>query len=156
LAGPGTGLGPEGVATKARVIADALRRVQSSESKPLELLRRLGGRELAALAGAALAAEEIGATILVDGFIVTSALYAAVLHRPSLRDHLLFAHRSGEPGHARLLEALGADPLLDLGLRLGEASGALTAYGLIELSCALHAEMSTFAEAGLDGAPEPA
>ena len=84
---------------------------------------------------------------------MTSAVLAAVRHRPALRANLLFAHRSGEPGHALLLEALEAAPLLDLGLRLGEGSGALAAFGLVELACKLHGEMATFAEAGLEGAP---
>ncbi len=154
LAGPGTGLDSEGVGRKATVIADALLRLGSTQPlAPMEILRRVGGREMSALVGAALAAREIGAAVLVDGFIVTAAIYAAVLHDPDLRSHLVFAHRSGEPGHAKLLEALQAAPLLDLGLRLGEASGSLAAYGLIELSCALHAGMATFAEAALEGAP---
>ncbi len=152
LAGPGTGLDAEGVLRKAAVIGDALNRLDSA--KPMEVLRRVGGREISALVGAALAAREIGAAVLVDGFIVTAAIYAAVLHEPRLRSHLLFAHRSGEPGHALLLEALEARPLLDLGLRLGEGSGALAAYGLVELACALHGGMATFAEAALDGGPE--
>lgn len=154
LVGPGTGLDEAGVRHKARVVDEALARLGDTAAlQPLDVLRRVGGRELAALAGAALAAEERGAAVLVDGFIVTSAVLAAVRHRPALRSHLLFAHRSGEPGHALLLEALGAAPLLDLGLRLGEGSGALAAFGLVELACKLHGEMATFAEAGLEGAP---
>ncbi len=154
LAWPGTGLDADGISLKATVIAEALSRLESTD--PMEVLRVVGGRELAALAGAALAAHERGIAVLVDGFIVTAAIYAAVRHEPGLRWHLLFGHRSGEPGHALLLEAMGAKPLLDLGLRLGEGSGALAAYGLVELSCALHGSMATFAEAGLEGGPPPA
>ena len=154
LVGPGTGLDEAGVRHKARVVDEALARLgTAADLQPLDVLRRVGGRELAALAGAALAAEECGAAVLVDGFIVTSAVLAAVRHRPALRANLLFAHRSGEPGHALLLEALEAAPLLNLGLRLGEGSGALAAFGLVELACKLHGEMATFAEAGLEGAP---
>ncbi len=155
LAGPGTGLDSEGVQRKAVVIADALARIGTNDPvKPMDVLRRVGGREMSALVGAALAAREIGAAVLVDGFIVTAAIYAAVLHEPELRSHLIFAHRSGEPGHAKLLDALEAEPLLDLGLRLGEASGSLAAYGLVELACELHAGMATFAEAALEGAAD--
>ena len=157
LAGPGTGLDSEGVRRKVAVIEDALARIHKGDHvTPMEVLRRVGGREISALAGAALAAREIGAAVLVDGFIVTAAILAAVLHEPKLRSHLLFAHRSGEPGHARLLKALEAEPLLDLGLRLGEASGSLAAYGLVELACQLHAGMATFAEAALEGAADEA
>jgi nicotinate-nucleotide--dimethylbenzimidazole phosphoribosyltransferase len=152
LAGPGTGLDSDGVAAKAAVIDDALRRIAGT-AEPLEILRRVGGRELAAIAGAALAARGIGALVLVDGFIVTAAILAAVRSEPELREHLLFAHRSGEPGHALLLEELDASPLLDLGLRLGEGSGALAAFGLVDLACRLHGEMATFADAGLEGGP---
>lgn len=157
LAGPGTGLDADGVKRKVAVIEDALARLnRSDQTKPMEVLRRVGGREISALVGAALAAREIGAAVLVDGFIVTAAIFAAVLHEPELRSHLLFAHRSGEPGHAKLLQALAADPLLDLGLRLGEASGSLAAYGLVELACQLHAGMATFSEAALEGAADEA
>ena len=127
-------------------------RLDGDES-PLEILRRVGGRELAAIAGAAEAAREAGVAIVVDGFIVTAALLSAVRAQPELREHLIFGHRSGEPGHAFLLDALTARPLLDLGLRLGEGSGALAAYGLVELAARLHADMATFADAGLEGGP---
>lgn len=149
LAGPGTGLDESGIARKAQVVADAVARLDGDG--PMEVLRRVGGRELAAIVGAAQAAKQLGAAILVDGFIVTAALLAAVRDDPSLRESLIFAHRSGEPGHALLLDALDADPLLDLGLRLGEASGALAAYGLVELAARWHSDMATFAEAGLEG-----
>ncbi|MEE2940319.1 MAG: nicotinate-nucleotide--dimethylbenzimidazole phosphoribosyltransferase [Planctomycetota bacterium] len=152
IVGPGTGLDEAGVARKAGVVRDALERLDGDEP-PLEILRRVGGRELAAIAGAAEAAREIGAAILVDGFIVTAALLAAVRARPALRQHLIFGHRSGEPGHTILLDALSARPLLDLGLRLGEGSGALAAFGLVELAARLHGGMATFADAGLEGGP---
>ncbi|MEC8512544.1 MAG: nicotinate-nucleotide--dimethylbenzimidazole phosphoribosyltransferase [Planctomycetota bacterium] len=152
MVGPGTGLDEAGVALKAEVVRDALARLDGDES-PFEILRRVGGRELVAIAGAADAARETGAAIIVDGFIVTAALLAAVRAQPALRQHLVFGHRSGEPGHAILLEALSARPLLDLGLRLGEGSGALAAYGLVELAVRLHGDMATFDDAGLEGGP---
>lgn len=149
IVGPGTGLDQDGINRKAAVVRDALARIEG-ESDPLEVLRRVGGRELAAIAGAAYAAREIGAAIIVDGFIVTAALLAAVRATPELRDNLIFGHRSGEPGHTLLLDALMARPLLDLGLRLGEGSGALAAFGLVELAARLHGDMATFADAGLE------
>ena len=87
--------------------------------------------------------------MLVDGFIVTAAALAAVPMNPSVRDWLLFAHRSHERAHTRLLNALDAEPLLDLGLRLGEGSGAAVAVPLLRMACALHAGMATFAQAGV-------
>lgn len=153
MVGPGTGLDEAGVAHKAEVVRDAVARLDGDES-PLEILRRVGGRELVAIAGAAEAARETGAAIIVDGFIVTAALLAAVRAQPELRNHLIFGHRSGEPGHSILLDELMARPLLDLGLRLGEGSGALAAYGLVELAARLHGDMATFADAGLEGGPE--
>ena len=116
---------------------------------PLDVLRRLGGREIAAIVGAMGRAAERGLAILVDGFIVTSAALVAVHHVPQIRDAMWFGHRSAEPGHARLLTALEAQPLVDAGLRLGEGSGALTAFPLIRAAVALHNEMATFAEAAV-------
>lgn len=147
LVGPGTGLDPEGVARKAEVVRDALGRL--GDDGPLEVLRRVGGRELAAIAGAVLEASRRGIAVVVDGFIVSAAVLAAVRHAPEVQRSLLFGHRSGEPGHGLILEALDGRPLLDLGLRLGEGSGALAAFGLVELAVKLHGEMATFAEAGV-------
>jgi nicotinate-nucleotide--dimethylbenzimidazole phosphoribosyltransferase len=116
---------------------------------PLEVLRRLGGFEIAALAGAYLAAAQEGVAVLVDGFICSVAALLAVRLNPGCRDWLLFAHRGAEPGHRRVLDALAAQPLLDLGLRLGEGSGAALAVPLLRLACALHNQMATFAEAAV-------
>jgi len=118
---------------------------------PLEVLRRLGGRELAAIAGAVLAARRARIPVLLDGFASSAA--AAVLHRIDRRalDHCQVAHCSAEPGHRRLLEALGKRPLLDLGMRLGEASGAALAIPILKAAVACHAGMATFAEAGVSG-----
>lgn len=151
LAGPGTGLDVAGVARKASVIdrALALHGLPGTAMQPEEVLRRLGGFEIAALVGAYIACAQAGLAVLVDGFIATGAALAACRLLPGTRDWLLFSHASAEPGHGALLAALEARPLLDLGLRLGEGSGAAVAVPLLRLACALHAGMATFAEAGI-------
>lgn len=151
LAGPGTGLDAPGVAHKALVIERALALHGPHCVTPRETLRRLGGFEIAALAGACIAAAQQRMPVLVDGFIVSVAALAAVRLRPELRPWLIFAHRSAEPGHARVLDALDARGVLDLSLRLGEGSGAAVAVPLLRMACALHAGMATFAEAGVAG-----
>jgi nicotinate-nucleotide--dimethylbenzimidazole phosphoribosyltransferase len=157
LTGPGTGLDAAGVARKAGVVGRALarhRKGQPSRSAddPLAVLADLGGFEIAAIAGCAIGAAQLGLPLLVDGFIATAAVLAACRANPGVRDWLIFAHRSAEPGHDRLLAALDAEPLLDLGLRLGEGSGAALAVPLLRLACALHTEMATFDQAGVSGA----
>jgi len=149
LAGPGTGLDRAGVNHKAEVIAHALKLHQPYLSNPREALRRLGGFEIAALAGAYIACAQLGIPALIDGFIASAAALAAQAINPSSRSAWLFAHASAEPGHARVLEALHAKPLLNLGLRLGEGSGAAVAVPLLRLACVLHANMATFAQAGV-------
>lgn len=151
LTGAGTGLGAEGIAHKVQVIERALR-MHAGADTARERLRTLGGFEIAALAGAFVAAAQRGLPVLVDGFIASVAALAAVRLRPDVRPWLIFAHRSQERGHARVLAALNAEPLLDLGMRLGEASGAAVAVPLLRLACALHNSMATFAEAGVSEA----
>jgi nicotinate-nucleotide--dimethylbenzimidazole phosphoribosyltransferase len=151
LVGAGTGLDSAGIERKRHVIERALAR-HAVATAPRERLRRLGGFEIAALAGACIAAAQAGLPVLVDGFIATAAALAAVRMRPDARPWLLFSHRSQEIGHASLLRALDAGPLLDLGMRLGEASGAAVALPLLRLACALHNGMATFAEAGVSDA----
>ncbi len=119
---------------------------------PLETLRRLGGLEIAALAGAYLAAARRGVPALVDGYICTVAALLACRLNPGVRDWLAFAHCSAEPGHRHLLDALRARPLLELGMRLGEGSGAAAAVPLLRAACQLHNRMATFDEAGVSGA----
>ncbi len=148
-AGPGTGLDVAGVARKVDVIREALRLHAPDPARPLEVLQTLGGFELAAMAGAYVACAQAGVTALVDGFIAGAAALAACRIQPATRDWLVFAHRSAEPGHRLLLEALGARPLLDLDLRLGEGSGAALAMNLLRSACELHNGMATFAEAGV-------
>jgi nicotinate-nucleotide--dimethylbenzimidazole phosphoribosyltransferase len=149
LAGPGTGLDAAGVSRKAGVIRRALALHGEHLADPREALRRLGGFEIAALTGAYLAAAQAGLAVLVDGFIASTAALAAVHIRPDAGSWLLFSHASAEPGHRRILQALAATPLLDVGMRLGEGSGAAVAVPLLRLACALHNEMATFAEAGV-------
>jgi len=153
LAGPGTGLDAAGVRHKAAVVARAMALHAAHCGDPLETLRRLGGFEIAALAGAAIAGAQAGLPLLVDGFIVSAAMLVACRVQPAVRDWLLFGHRSAEPGHERVLQALDAAPLLALDLRLGEASGALAALPVLRLACALHGEMATFSQAGVAGNP---
>jgi nicotinate-nucleotide--dimethylbenzimidazole phosphoribosyltransferase len=150
LAGPGTGLDAAGVSRKARVIERALALHRSE--RPLDVLQRLGGFEIAALVGAYLRCGQLGVPALVDGFIATVAALVAVRFRPELAAWLLYAHRSAEPGHRLLLEALAAEPLLDLSMRLGEGSGAAVAVPILRAAAALHARMATFAEAGVSRA----
>lgn len=151
LAGAGTGLDSAGIARKRAVVDRALAR-HAEAVEPLEQLRCLGGFEIAALVGAYVAAAQVGLPVLVDGFITSVAALAAVRIQPGTREWLLFGHRSQERGHTVVLAAMTAEPLLDLGLRLGEASGAATAVPLLRLACALHNGMATFAQAGVSEA----
>ena len=148
LVGPGTGLDPDGMAHKCRVIEQALAR-HGSDREPLALLASLGGFEVAALTGAYLACAQQGIPALVDGFICTVAALLACRLNPDVADWLLFSHHSAEPGYRLLRQALPSAPLLDLGLRLGEGSGAATAVPLLRMACSLHAQMATFAEAAV-------
>ncbi len=147
LAGPGTGLDQRGVDHKAAVIQRALDHHAGHLASPLEALRRLGGFEIAALTGAYLASAHMGLPVLVDGFISSIAALVATHIQPNAADWMFFGHASAEPGHAAVIAALGVTPLLDLGMRLGEGSGAAAAVPLLRLACALHNEMATFAEA---------
>ncbi|MFA9460433.1 nicotinate-nucleotide--dimethylbenzimidazole phosphoribosyltransferase [Thiohalorhabdus methylotrophus] len=149
LTGPGTGLDTEAVDRKAGVIREALALQIPDGADPAEVLRRLGGFEVAALAGAYIAAAQAGTPALVDGFIASTAALAAIRLSPGVADWLLFGHCSAEPGHAAVLEALGAEPLLALDMRLGEGSGAATAVPLLRQAVSLHNRMATFEEAGI-------
>ncbi|MCY0111524.1 nicotinate-nucleotide--dimethylbenzimidazole phosphoribosyltransferase [Pseudomonas monsensis] len=153
LTGPGTGLNAEGVSHKAQVIERALALHAAHRGDALQTLFNLGGFEIAALVGAYLAAAQEGVAVLVDGFICTVAALVAVRLNPACREWLLFGHRGAEPGHRHVLETLGAEPLLELGLRLGEGSGAALAVPLLRLACDLHGQMATFAEAAVADRP---
>ncbi|RON82249.1 nicotinate-nucleotide--dimethylbenzimidazole phosphoribosyltransferase [Pseudomonas fluorescens] len=153
LTGPGTGLNAEGVSHKAQVIERALALHAAQRGDALQTLFNLGGFEIAALVGAYLAAAQEGLAVLVDGFICTVAALVAVRLNPDCREWLLFGHRGAEPGHRHVLETLKAEPLLELGLRLGEGSGAALAVPLLRLACDLHGQMATFAEAAVADRP---
>jgi nicotinate-nucleotide--dimethylbenzimidazole phosphoribosyltransferase len=153
LTGPGTGLNAEGVSHKAQVIERALALHAAQRGDVLQTLFNLGGFEIAALVGAYLAAAQEGVAVLVDGFICTVAALVAVRLNPACREWLLFGHRGAEPGHRHVLETLQAEPLLELGLRLGEGSGAALAVPLLRLACDLHGQMATFAEAAVADRP---
>jgi len=148
--GPGTGVTGEALARKTAVIAEALAR-HAGVSDPLNLLACLGGFELAAIAGAVIAARRGRVPVVLDGFACTVA--AAVLYRiaPNLLDHCLVAHVSAEPGHTRLLAKIGKTALFDFGMRLGEASGAALALGVLKSAAACHTGMATFSAAGVAG-----
>lgn len=150
--GRGTGVDDAGLARKADAVARGLALHAGALGDPLEVLRCLGGRELAAMAGAIARARVERVPVVLDGFICTAS--AAVLERavPGALDHCVAGHVSAEGGHARLLAALGKAPLLDLGLRLGEGSGAALALGIVKGALACHSGMATFAEAGVSGA----
>ncbi len=147
--GPGTGVDSEGLKRKADAVRRAVDLHRDHLKDPLEVLRRLGGRELAAMAGAILAARLQKVPVLIDGYVASAA--AAILHamRSDALDHCLAAHVSAEPAHARLLANLGKKPLLDLGMRLGEGSGAALAAGLVKAAVNLHSGMATFGSAGV-------
>ena len=153
LSGPGTGLDSAGVRHKAEVIEHALHLHKLQAADPLQALGCVGGFEIAALAGAYIGCAQAGIAVLVDGFICSVAALAAVRLNPQCRAWLLFAHQGAEPGHKALLQALQAEPLLALGLRLGEGSGAALAVPLLRLACALHGQMATFAEAAVADRP---
>lgn len=150
--GRGTGVDDGGLVRKADAVARGLALHSAVLGDPLEVLRCLGGRELAAMAGAIARARVERVPVVLDGFICTAS--AAVLERaaPGALDHCIAGHVSAEGGHGRLLAALGKEPLLDLGLRLGEGSGAALALGVVKGALACHSGMATFAEAGVSGA----
>jgi nicotinate-nucleotide--dimethylbenzimidazole phosphoribosyltransferase len=149
--GPGTGVSGSVLQTKVEVVAAGVALHRQYLSDPLEVLRRLGGHELAAIAGAVIAARMARIPVILDGFACTAA--AAVLYaldRKTL-DHCVVAHVSAEPGHRRLLKQIDKAALLDLGMRLGEGSGATLAVTLLKAAVACHTGMATFAEAGVSG-----
>lgn len=146
--GAGAGLPPEGIAHKQQVIAGSLQR-HAQASQPMEILAALGGFEIAMMAGAMLGAASQRKLILIDGFIVTSALLAAARMAPAVTDYCVFSHCSNERGHALMLEHLGASPLLQLGLRLGEGSGCALAVPLVRAAVNFLCEMATFDSAGV-------
>ncbi|MEM1160655.1 MAG: nicotinate-nucleotide--dimethylbenzimidazole phosphoribosyltransferase [Pseudomonadota bacterium] len=150
LTGPGAGLDTAGVSRKLDILTRTAARKPGPLS-PMDALSAFGGLEIAAMAGAAIAAASGKATVVVDGFISTSAAMVALRARPEIAAHLVFAHRSHEPGHRAMLDSMCVEPLLDLDLRLGEGTGALLALPLLRAACAMLAEMATFEAAGVSG-----
>ena len=149
--GRGTGVDARGLAIKARVVAVGVQRHADILDQPLEILRCLGGRELAAMAGAILRARHLSVPVILDGFICTAAAACLETQRQGALDHCIAGHVSAEPGHELALARLGMAPLLSLGMRLGEGSGAALALPIVQGALACHSGMATFAEAGVAG-----
>jgi len=147
--GPGTGVDAQGIARKIAVVDTALACHRDVPAVPFETLRRLGGREIVAIAGAIVRARQLRVPVVLDGFITGSAIAPLAAAYPAITAHCLAGHQSAEPGHARLLQRLGLTPLLTLDMRLGEGSGAAVAVGVIRAALAAHNGMATFAEAGV-------
>lgn len=147
--GSGTGIGAEAIGRKIDVVARGVQFHAEAPHTPFETLCRLGGREIAAIAGAVLAARHRSIPVLLDGFITCAAIAPLAAAVPNITAHCLAAHCSAEAGHARLLARLALDPLLRLDMRLGEASGAAVAVGIIRAALAAHREMRTFEEAAV-------
>ncbi len=150
LTGPGAGLDDAGVNQKIRILEKVVAR-KPGKLPPMDALQAFGGLEIAMMAGAVIGAASAGAIVLVDGFIASAAAMCALAARPDAAAYAVFAHRSKEPGHRLMMEAIGANPLIDLDLRLGEGTGALLAYPLLLNACAMINEMATFESAGVSG-----
>ncbi|WP_068082167.1 nicotinate-nucleotide--dimethylbenzimidazole phosphoribosyltransferase [Polycladidibacter stylochi] len=149
--GPGTGVHGASLNNKIEIVEQAVTRIGGPKSQPpLEVLRRLGGREIAAMTGVVLAARMQQVPVVIDGFVTSSAV--AILHQmdPTALDHCIFAHTSAEPSHKNAVAAMGGRPLLDLGMRLGEGSGAAIAAGIIKAAAQTHRGMASFADAGVN------
>lgn len=150
--GPGTGAIGAVLRTKIEAVEAAADFHRRECDDPLDLCRRLGGRELAAMLGACIAARHARVPVVLDGYVATAAVAALALLREGGLAHAVAGHCSAEPAHRQLLERLALVPLLDLGMRLGEASGAAVAAGILRAAARTHGEMASFAEAGVDGA----
>ena len=146
--GRGTGLDDAGLQHKTDILTQVLQRHSEAQS-PLDALAALGGLEIAMMAGALIQAASERRILLIDGFIASSALLVAERLTPGVAQYAIFAHHSVEPGHAHLLKLLNAEPLLNMGMRLGEGSGAALAYPLLQSACAIINEMASFSDAGI-------
>lgn len=144
VTGAGTGLDEEGIAWKEKIIRESLAERKPDPSDIWSVLAEVGGFEIAGMTGAMLEATQRRIPIVVDGFINTTAALAAVKLCPEIKPYLLLGHRSAEKGHAFAVEKLGLDPILDLGMRLGEGTGALLAHSIVEASAAMIRDMATF------------
>ncbi|WP_442784259.1 nicotinate-nucleotide--dimethylbenzimidazole phosphoribosyltransferase [Bartonella sp. HY761] len=153
--GPGTGSTGDYFTRKVEAVRKAVARNEGHLEDPFEVLRRLGGREFAAIVGAILAARMEKIPVILDGYVVTAA--AAILYRclPAALDHCLVGQLSSEPGHKKLLEIMGKKPILDLGMHLGEGTGAALAAGVVKAATLCHSQMATFDQAGIDKKAAP-
>ena len=152
LTGVGTGIGADQLRHKIEVIEKAIELHHKHViGDVFKTLCAVGGLEIAAIVGAYIRCAQVGLPIIVDGFISSVAALCAVRMNPQVRDWMLFGHQSAEYGHRRILQELNADPILKMNLRLGEGSGAGTAFALVKMACALHNQMATFAQAAVSG-----
>jgi nicotinate-nucleotide--dimethylbenzimidazole phosphoribosyltransferase len=147
--GPGTGVEGDALALKVRVVSEAVARHRPQFGDGLDILSCVGGRELAAIAGAITQARLNRQPVVLDGYVCGAAAAALAAAAPSALDHCIAGHVSAEPGHIRLLDKMGMAPLLNLGMRLGEASGAAVAVNVLKCAAACHAGMATFGETGV-------
>lgn len=143
--GRGTGVDDDGLVRKRQAVQEAVRRI-AGITDPLEILREVGGAEIVAVAAATVAARHRSIPVVLDGYVVTAAVLPLNEIDPTTLDHCTVGHCSAEPGHRKLLERLGKQPLLDLDMRLGEGSGAMAAVPLIAMACAGITDVPTFAE----------
>jgi nicotinate-nucleotide--dimethylbenzimidazole phosphoribosyltransferase len=149
MVGRGAGISDQILAKKTAVVTRAMSRHLPHMKNGMEVMRRIGGYEISALAGAYIRAAQKGIAVLVDGYICTAAAMSAVRINPSIRPWLFFSHCSSEPGHGRLLNKMEAEPLLQLDMRLGEGSGAALALPIMQAACRLQKEMASFEQAGV-------
>ncbi len=153
--GAGTGVSGKALAAKTKIVSEAVEFHKSRLGVPVQALCCLGGREMAAIAGAVLAARYRRVPVLLDGYVATAAAAVLDAQHPGALDHCQVGHVSAEPGHRRLLEKLGKTALLDLNMRLGEATGAVLAVGILRAAVACHTGMARFSDAGVNGGKSP-
>jgi len=151
--GRGTGLDSKGIQSKFDLLNEALLKYDGS-SNPIDVLTQFGGFEIVMIAGAVLKAAELRMTMLIDGFIITSALLAASKINPKVLEYCLFAHKSNEQAHIKMLNYLNAEPILDISMRLGEGTGAMVCFPLVKSAVLFINEMASFQEAGVSKSEE--
>ncbi|RZT95875.1 nicotinate-nucleotide-dimethylbenzimidazole phosphoribosyltransferase [Ancylomarina subtilis] len=154
--GRGTGLDQAGVKSKYELLNEGLSKFTGNTTDPLEVMTYFGGFEIAMIMGGMLKAAELKMTLLIDGFIITSALLAASKINPKVLEYCLYAHKSNEKAHISMLNHLGAEPIMDIGMRLGEGTGAMVCYPLVKSAVQYFNEMASFEEAGVSEAVEEA